>query len=248
MIFNILTLFPDTLLNFFHEGITGRALERGVIKVNVVCVRDFSRDKHKKVDDYPYGGGRGMLMTPDPLFRAFESIGADRGKTIYLGPLGAQLTQRKVRELTGDPVLTLICGHYEGIDHRVIENLVDEEISIGDYILTCGELAAAVMIDAIARELEGTLGHEESKLEESFDETGLLEYEQYTRPVEYRGHSVPEVLLSGNHEDIRKWRMKRRIINTLERRPDLLEEVSLLPEYKELLIEVLKERDNEYIG
>ena len=185
-----------------------------------------------------------MLMTPDPLFQAVEGLDT-RGKVIYLSPMGKLLNQAIVRSLAREDCLTLICGHYEGIDHRVVEHLVDEEYSIGDYIMTCGEIAAAALVDAVTRELEGALGNSASRLEESFDETGLLEYEQYTRPSRYREYDVPEVLLSGNHEEVKKWRMKRRLVNTLERRPDLLHSAVLADEYKELLNEVLEEKKNE---
>ncbi len=240
MIFNILTLFPNTLQCFLQESIVKRAIERGVIQINIHNIRDFTTDKHKSVDDYPFGGGYGMLMRPDPLFRAIESI-QEKGRVVCMNPMGTLLHQKKVRTLAGDSHITLICGHYEGIDQRVIAHLVDEEISIGDYVLTCGEIAAAVLVDAVTRELEGTLGNTESKLDESFDSTGLLEYEQYTRPAVFRGYSVPEVLLSGNHEEIKKWRMKRRIINTLKRRPDIFDPSSLSDEYKKILYEVLEE-------
>jgi tRNA (guanine37-N1)-methyltransferase len=240
MLFNVFTLFPDTIECFSQESIIKKALERGIIKINVYNIRNYSANKHKSVDDYPFGGGSGMLMSPDPLFRAVESLG-EKGRVIYLNPMGARLRQQRVRELSMEKCLTLLCGHYEGIDHRVVEHVVDEEISIGDYILTCGEIAAAILIDSVTRELEGVLGNRESKLEESFDKTGLLEYEQYTRPAEYRGHSIPEVLISGNHEEIKKWRMKRRLINTLKRRPDLFNHKTLSVEYKKLLSEVLEE-------
>lgn len=248
MIFNILTLFPDMVQSFFRESIIGRAVERGILKINVVNIRDYSTDKHGKVDDAPFGGGRGMLLTPDPLFRSLDSI-ERRGTVIYLNPMGKRLDQRGVRDLSKLEAVTLICGHYEGIDHRIVEALVDEEVSIGDYILTGGEPAACVLVDSVTRELEGALGADESRTEESFDLTGLLEYEQYTRPASYRGMKVPEVLLSGNHEEIRKWRMKRRLENTIERRMDLLSEglesSALADEYIELLQEIEKEKDNE---
>jgi len=244
LIFNILTLFPGTVRCFFHESILKRAVDRGLILPRVFNIRDFSKDRHQKVDDYPFGGGRGMLMTPDPLFQAVEGLDT-RGKVIYLSPMGKLLNQAIVRSLAREDCLTLICGHYEGIDHRVVEHLIDEEYSIGDYIMTCGEIAAAALVDAVTRELEGALGNSASRLEESFDETGLLEYEQYTRPSRYREYDVPEVLLSGNHEEVKKWRMKRRLVNTLERRPDLLHSAVLADEYKELLNEVLEEKKNE---
>ncbi len=244
LVFNILTLFPDTVSCFFQESIVKRAVERGLIELRVCDIRVFSRDKHQKVDDYPFGGGRGMLMTPDPIFRAVEGL-ETKGKVIYLSPMGKLLKQSAVRSLAREDCLTLICGHYEGIDHRVVEHLVDEEYSIGDYVMTCGEIAAAVLADAVTREIEGALGNSSSRLEESFDETGLLEYEQYTRPAQYREYEVPKVLLSGNHEEIRKWRMKRRIVNTLEKRPDLMKSADLTDEYKEILRDVAKEKKNE---
>lgn len=242
MTFNILTLFPEIINGFLCESIIKRASRNGIIRLNLLNIRDYSTDKHGKVDDYPFGGGRGMLLTPDPIFRAVESI-AERGSVIYLSPKGSLLNQQKVRELSRFNILTIICGHYEGIDNRVVEHLVDEEVSIGDYILTGGELAAAVLVDSITRELEGSLGNKESKLEESFDSLGLLEYEQYTRPADYRGSRIPEVLLSGNHEEIRKWRIKRRLINTLEKRPRMLDNTFLAPELRKLLNEVIKERN-----
>jgi tRNA (guanine37-N1)-methyltransferase len=248
MIFNILTLFPDTVRCFFRESIIWRAVERGILDLNVINIRDFTTEKHGKVDDSPFGGGRGMLLQPDPLFRALESIN-DPGHVAYMNPMGKRLDQRRVRELARLETITLICGHYEGIDHRVVEAWVNEEISIGDYVLTGGEPATCVLVDCVARELEGTLGAGESRAEESFDETGLLEYEQYTRPASYRGMEVPDVLLSGNHEAIRKWRMKRRLFNTIERRRDLLYDlrkaVDLPDEYREMLEEMEKEKRDE---
>jgi tRNA (guanine37-N1)-methyltransferase len=242
MVFNILTLFPEFFTGFFGESIIRRAVEAKIVRLNLIDIREYSQDKHKKVDDYPFGGGRGMLFAPDPVFRAIESI-PERGRVLFPSPKGVLLKQPKVRDLAGSKILTIICGHYEGIDNRIVENLVDEEVSIGDYILTGGELAAAVIVDSVTRELDGSLGNEESRLEESFDDSGLLEYEQYTRPAEYRGYSVPQVLLSGDHEEIRKWRIKRRLINTLEKRPELLDEVPVPEEYKKLLNEIIKRRD-----
>ncbi len=224
-----------------------RSIEKGIVGVDLVDIRDFSSDKHRKVDDYPFGGGRGMLIAPDPLFRAIESID-NRGYVVYLSPMGNLLEQDRVRELARRKILTIICGHYEGIDHRVVETFVDEEVSIGDYVLTGGEVAAAVLVDAITRELEESLGNSESRLEESFDETGLLEFEQYTRPAEYRGLKVPEVLLSGNHKMIQRWKMRRRLINTLRKRPELLEKSSLTPDYQDILHEIEEEREDERRG
>jgi len=244
MVFNILTIFPDMVGCFLRESIVRRAIERGIIKVNLINIRDYSEDRHKKVDDYPYGGGSGMLIKPDPVIKAIESID-NPGIIIYLNPKGTLLNQRKVKELKTKDCITIICGHYEGIDQRIIESKVDEEISIGDYILSGGELGAAVLIDAITRELDRVLGNEQSREEESFDDTGLLEYEQYTRPAEFRGMRVPDVLLSGDHERIRMWRIRRRLINTLERRPELIDRERLSEEYRKVLDEILEERKNE---
>jgi len=242
--FNILTLFPDTLSCFLGESILKRSLEAGVIQVTLVDIREFSTDKHGKVDDYPFGGGRGMLLKPDPVFRAIESL-EQRGEVIYLTPMGARLDQAMVRELARMPVLTLLCGHYEGVDHRVVQEVVDREVSLGDFVLTGGEIAAAALIDAVTREHEDALGNRASRLEESFDTTGLLEYEQYTRPAEYRGMKVPEVLLSGNHAAIERWRVKRRLANTLDRRPEVLKKLDLSEDYLALLDEIEQERSDE---
>ncbi len=242
--FNILTLFPDVFGCFVSESIVGRSCERGIIGIHTIDIRSFSRDRHKKVDDYPFGGGRGMLLAPDPIFRALESI-EHRGRIIYLTPMGRVYTQSVVRELAQEETVTLICGHYEGIDHRVVEKFVDDELSMGDYILTGGEIAAAVVVDSITRELDESLGNRESVLEESFDQTGLLEFEQYTRPAEYRGMRVPDVLLSGHHAEIEKWKIKRRLVNTLRRRPDLFEKIDLSDTYKKILQEIKEELDNE---
>jgi tRNA (guanine37-N1)-methyltransferase len=219
-------------------------MERGIVAVELINIRDFSTDKHRKVDDYPFGGGRGMLLMSDPLFKALESID-ERGHVVYLNPRGRVLDQGLVRRLALEPVTTLVCGHYEGIDERVVEYFVDDEISIGDYVMTGGEIAAAVLVDTISRELDETLGNSASRLEESFDATGLLEYDQYTRPSEYRGMKVPEVLLSGDHKRIEEWRMRSRLINTLENRPDLLERCVLTDESRQLLHEIEEERKDE---
>jgi tRNA (guanine37-N1)-methyltransferase len=237
MIFNILTLFPETIRCFLRESIVKRAAEKRVVRFSVVDIREFSADKHKKVDDCPFGGGTGMILSPDPLFKALECIG-ERGRTVYLSPAGTLLDQRKVRELARLERLTLVCGHYEGIDQRVVDRFVDEKISIGDYVLTGGEVAAAVLIDSVTREIDETLGNNESKYEESFDSTGLLEYEQYTRPASYRGLEVPAVLLSGNHGEIERWRLKRRLVNTMKARPELFERAELTNEMRDILEEI----------
>ena len=237
MVFNILTLFPETIRCFLRESIVKRAEEKGAVEFSIVDIREYSTDKHKKVDDYPFGGGTGMVLGPEPLFRALESLG-NRGKTIYLSPAGSLLKQPKVRELARLERVTLVCGHYEGIDQRVVDHFVDEQISIGDYVLTGGEVAAAVLVDSVIREIDETLGNNQSKFEESFDSTGLLEYEQYTRPASYRGLEVPAVLLSGNHGEIERWRLKRRLANTLKTRPELFARISLTKEMRLILEEI----------
>jgi tRNA (guanine37-N1)-methyltransferase len=244
MVFNILTLFPETVRCFLRESMVKRAAEKGVVRFTIVDIRDYSTDKHKKVDDYPFGGGTGMVLVPDPLFRALENL-EGRGTTVYLSPAGTLLNQRKVRELARLERVTLVCGHYEGIDQRVVDRFVDERISIGDYVLTGGEVAAAVLVDSVTREIDESLGNNESKIEESFDATGLLEYEQYTRPASYRGYEIPAVLLSGNHAEIERWRLKRRLVNTLKTRPELFSRIILTDEMRDILEEIQDEAARE---
>lgn len=217
---DILTLFPQ-MFSSLNESILKRAREKQLISVNLIDIRDFSRDIHKKCDDAPYGGGNGMVMTPQPLYDAIMSVKTPASKVIYLSPKGQTFNDSKARELAKEEHLIFVCGHYEGIDERVIELCVDEEISIGDYVLTGGELACMVVVDGLSRHIAGVLGNEESAMEESFS-AGLLEYPQYTRPQEFMGLSVPEVLLSGNHAEIAKYRNEQSLKLTLERRPDLL--------------------------
>lgn len=217
---DILTLFPQ-MFSSLNESILKRAREKQLISVNLFDIRDFSRDVHKKCDDAPYGGGNGMVMTPQPLYDAIMSVKTPASKVIYLSPKGQTFSDSKAREIAKEEHLIFVCGHYEGIDERVIELCVDEEISIGDYILTGGELACMVVVDALSRHITGVLGNEESAMEESFS-AGLLEYPQYTRPQEFMGLGVPEVLLSGNHAEIAKYRNEQSLKLTLERRPDLL--------------------------
>ena len=221
MRFDVLTLFPE-MFNSLEESIIGRAKEKGLIEINLINIRDFSKDKHKKVDDTPYGGGAGMVIKPDVVYDAYFSIENKNAKVIYLSPQGNVLTQSKVKELSKEQHLILLCGHYEGIDQRVLDEIVDEEISIGDYVLTGGELPAMVLIDSVSRYVGGVL-KEESTKEESFSNK-LLEYPQYTRPEEFRGRKVPEVLISGHHENIKKWREKKSLEVTKLKRPDLLRE------------------------
>ena len=219
MQFDVLTLFPE-MFEPIKQSILGKAIENEKIKLKLVNIRDFSKDKHKKVDDTPYGGGAGMVMKPDVVYDAYKSVYEENAKVIYLSPQGKTLNQKKVEELSKEKHLILLCGHYEGIDQRVIDKIVDEEISIGDYVLTGGEIPAMVLIDSVSRYIDGVLNQESIK-EESFSE-GLLEYPQYTRPEVFEGEKVPEILLSGHHENIEKWRKEQALKITKQKRPDLL--------------------------
>lgn len=220
MKFTVLTLFPQIPQAFFENSIMAKAVEKGIIAYDLVNIRDFALDKHKTCDDSPYGGGAGQLMGPEPLGRALESVKANRKHVIYVTPGGKQFTQSKALELSRKDELVIICGRYEGIDQRIIDYYVDEEISIGDYVMSSGEVSATVIIDTVYRLIDGVISSE-SLDEESYSD-GLLEYPQYTRPPVYKGMEVPEVLLSGNHENIRKWRLKKRLEKTLANRPDLI--------------------------
>ena len=221
MKFDVLTLFPE-MFEALDESIIGKAKERELIEINLINIRDFSKDKHNKVDDTPYGGGAGMIMMPDVVYDAYSSItDKENAKVIYLSPQGNVLNQNKVKELSKENHLILLCGHYEGIDQRVLDEIVDEEISIGNYVLTGGELPAMVLIDSVSRYVKGVL-KEESVEEESFSNNQLLEYPQYTRPEEFRGKKVPEVLISGHHQNIKKWREEKALEVTKKKRPDLL--------------------------
>ena len=219
MKFDVLTLFPE-MFSSLEQSIIGRAVENGQISINLINIRDFSTDKHKKVDDTPYGGGAGMVMMPDVVYSAYESLESSDAKVIYMSPKGKTLNQEKVEELSKESHLIILCGHYEGIDQRVLDKIVDEEISIGDYVLTGGEIPAMVLIDSVSRYVKGVL-KEDSIKEESFS-NGLLEYPQYTRPEIFQGERVPEVLLSGNHQEIDKWRKEKSLEITKKNRPDLL--------------------------
>lgn len=226
---SIMTLFPEMCEAVLNESIIGRAREKGIIEFETVNIRDYTLDKHNRVDDAPYGGGMGMLMQTQPVYDCYLDI-VKKSETkpylIYLSPQGKTLTQQRVRELSEKENLVLLCGHYEGIDERVIEEIVDEEISIGDYVLTGGELPALVLADAVARMIDGVLPNEEARsLESHYD--GLLEYPQYTRPYEWNGKKVPEILLSGHHENIDKWRREKALETTLKKRPELLEKAEL---------------------
>ncbi len=236
MKFDVLTLFPE-MFETMKQSVIGRAIEKGLLEINLVNIRDFSKDKHKKVDDTVYGGGAGMLMKPDVVYDAFKSVKSEKSKVIYLSPQGKKLCQNKVEELAKQEHLILLCGHYEGIDQRVIDKIVDEEISIGDYVLTGGEIPAMVLIDSVSRYIDGVITGE-STSEESFSGEGLLEYPQYTRPEEFEGIKVPEVLQSGHHENINKWRRKEAIRITYQKRPDLLVKVNLTEEEKKFIKEL----------
>ena len=222
MQFDVLTLFPE-MFEPLKQSILGRASKNHILEFNFINMRDFSKDKHQKVDDTPYGGGAGMVIMPDVVYDAYTSIpNRENAKVIYLSPQGKTLNQKKVQELSKEEHLILLCGHYEGIDQRVLDEIVDEEISIGDYVLTGGELPAMVLIDCVSRFVEGVL-KEASVKDESFSD-GLLEYPQYTRPEVFRGQKVPEVLLSGHHENIKKWRFEKYLEITKRKRPDMLNE------------------------
>ena len=219
MKFDVLTLFPE-MFDTLKQSIIGKAIEKDLIDINLVNIRDFSKDKHKKVDDTPYGGGAGMVIRPDVVYDSYQSVKSENSKVIYMSPQGKVLNQEKVVELSKEKHLIILCGHYEGIDQRVLDEIVDEEISIGDYVLTGGELPAMVLIDSVSRYVEGVIS-EDSTSEESFS-NNMLEYPQYTRPEVFNGEKVPEVLLSGHHENIRKWRNEKALEITKTKRPDLL--------------------------
>jgi len=246
LIFDVLTLFPDMFKTVLGDSIIGRAAESKILDLNFINIRDFSKNKHKKTDDYPYSGGGGMIMTPQPVFDAYSSIEEKYGYkpyTVYMSPQGNVLNQKKVCELAEKKHIVILCGHYEGVDERIIEELVDEEISIGDYVLTGGEIPAMAVIDSVSRVIPGVLSNNKSYEDESHY-AGLLEYPQYTRPAEFNGKKVPDVLLSGNHALIEKWKHEQSLLNTLKKRPDMLEKAELtdndkkfLDEYKKLNIE-----------
>lgn len=226
--FYVLTLFPEMIQETLSHSILGRAQRDGFISVEAINIRDYSNNKHLQVDDYPYGGGAGMVMQPQPIFDAYQSIlpKAAKARVLYMTPQGRPFTQRMAEELAQEESLIFLCGHYEGVDERVIEEIVTDEISLGDFVLTGGELAAITMIDAVSRLMPGVLGKEASFEDESFSR-GLLEYPQYTRPPTFRDKEVPKVLLSGHHGNIEKWRREQALIRTAQKRPDLLEQIEL---------------------
>ncbi len=225
MKFHIVTIFPEFFRGPFEHGVIQKAREAGLIEIHVHDLRTWTYDRHRTVDDRPFGGGEGMLLKAGPIFEAVEAVWPERGegsKVVLLSAQGKKFDQAKAREFSGLKELLLICGRYEGVDERVAEHLADEELSIGDYVLSGGELAAAIVVDAVARLQAGVLGNETSSIDESFSEEGLLDWPQYTRPAEFRGWKVPEVLIGGNHEEIRKWRKGAAREKTRRQRPDLV--------------------------
>jgi tRNA (guanine37-N1)-methyltransferase len=239
--FDVVTLFPEMFAAITASGITSRALEAGLYSLTTWNPRDFTADRYRTVDERPYGGGPGMVMLAEPLERALDGIRlAGGGRVIYLSPQGRKLDHRRVMQLKQEPALTLLCGRYEGVDERLLERRVDEEVSIGDFVLSGGEIAAMALVDAVVRQLPGALGDAASALEESFAD-GLLDCPQYTRPETYGGVPVPEVLLSGHHENIRRWRLKQALGRTWLRRPDLLQARELNAEERRLLEEFRQE-------
>ncbi len=229
MNFYVMTLFPEMIENGLHTSITGRAIRQGTIGLKAVDIRDYSTDKYRHVDDYPYGGGAGMVMQPGPIFDCYTDLTRDmdrKPRVIYTTPQGRVFNQEIAQELAGEEALVFLCGHYEGVDERILDEIVTDHLSIGDYVLTGGELPAMVMIDAISRLVPGVLSNDTSAMDESFQD-GLLEYPQYTRPEEFHGRKVPGVLLSGHHANIEKWRREQSLERTWRRRPDLLEKAEL---------------------
>lgn len=242
----VLTIFPEMLEPVLHSSILGRAMEKGLLEVELVNIRDYSKNKHKNTDDYPFGGGAGMVMLAQPIVDAMRAAMGEnfQGRRIYLSPRGRTLNQQIVEELAGEQELILLCGHYEGVDQRALDLVIDEELSVGDYVLTGGELPALIVIDAVSRLIPGVLGSEESPEDESFS-TGLLEYPQYTRPRVFEGLEAPEVLLNGHHANIQKWRREQSLEITLKRRPELLERAPLDKADRRYL-ETLRARDGEF--
>lgn len=247
MNFHILTLFPDMVMNGLNTSIIGRAVNAGLLSIEAVNIRDYAFNKHQSVDDYPYGGGAGMLMQAEPVYLAYEAVAerirkqGEKPRVVYLSPQGNVFDQKMAEELSQEEDLILLCGHYEGIDERVLEEIVTDYVSIGDYVLTGGELPAMVMVDAISRLVPGVLHNDVSAEFESFQDN-LLEYPQYSRPEEWHGKKVPSVLLSGHHANIEKWRREQSIIRTYERRSDLFEKCELTEKEKQWLKEYLDDK------
>lgn len=243
--FFVLTLFPEMIQQTLSHSIMGRAQKEGHISVEAINIRDYTLNKQKHVDDYPYGGGAGMVMQAQPIYDAYQSIAekAQGARVVYMTPQGRPFTQRIAEELSQEENLVFLCGHYEGIDERIIEEIVTDEISLGDFVLTGGELAAITIIDAVSRLVPGVLGKEDSFADESFSD-GLLEYPQYTRPPVFHGKEVPEILLSGHHANIAKWRREQSLIRTVKKRPDLLETAELTVKERQF-VERLQEKLQE---
>jgi len=245
---DILTLFPDMCENVMGESIIGRARKSGKITINTHHIRDYSQSKHRTTDDTLYGGGKGMLMQAEPIYRCWEAVAEEAGSRphmIYMTPKGRLLTQKRATELSQLPHIGILCGHYEGVDQRVIDEIVDEQLSIGDYVLTGGELPALVLCDSIARLCEGVLADDSCWRNESHSGDGLLEAPHYTKPFEWRGRSVPEVLISGHHANIERWRREQSLLSTLRERPDLLETAQLTARDKLFLSGFLNERETQ---
>lgn len=238
---HVLSLFPPMFEGVFGSSILNKAQEKGAVELAVIDIREYSENKHKQVDDYPYGGGAGMVLKPEPMFNAVEAITEGRKpRIILMCPQGERFTQKKAEELAQEEELVFLCGHYEGYDERIRKHLVTDEISIGDFVLTGGELPAMTVVDAVVRLLPGVLGQEDSHIQDSFS-TGLLEHPHYTRPADYRGMTVPDVLLSGNHAKIEAWREEQSFKRTLERRPDLLEVLELSDKQLKILEKIKAE-------
>ncbi|ATO47984.1 tRNA (guanosine(37)-N1)-methyltransferase TrmD [Brevibacillus laterosporus] len=244
---DVLTLFPEMFTGVFSTSILGKAAERGIVDFGVINFRDYSKSKHGNVDDTPYGGGGGMVLKPDPIFDAVEALsvreGAFKPRVILMCPQGRRYDQKMAEELAREEHLVFICGHYEGYDERIREHLVTDEISIGDYVLTGGELGAMVVIDSVVRLQPGALGNEMSAVTDSFS-TGLLEHPHYTRPADFRGWKVPDILLSGHHANIERWRLKESLKRTWQRRPELLEKIEKTKEIEKLLVEIQQEESD----
>ncbi len=245
--FHVLTLFPEMVLGGLNESITGRAVRNGIIDVKAANIRDFSENKHGHVDDYPYGGGAGMVMRPEPVYRAYRSAACEMEgeiRVIYLTPQGRLFNQKMAEELSKVPNLIFLCGHYEGVDERVLDRIVTDHVSVGDYVLTGGELPAMVMIDAISRKIPGVLGNDSSSEIETFYDN-LLEYPQYTRPEVFEGEIVPEVLLSGHHANIDKWRREKSLERTYDKRPELLADARLSEADRRYLERYIEEKQRQ---
>lgn len=249
MNFHVMTLFPEMIERAMGESITGRAIKAGHISVNAVNIRDFANNKHNRVDDYPYGGGAGMVMQAEPVYQCYESIcrsiGNSRPRVVFMTPQGRTFNQQMAEELSREEDLILLCGHYEGIDERVLEKIVTDNVSIGDYVLTGGELPSLVVMDTISRLVPGVLNNGMSAVKESFSDN-LLEYPQYTRPEEWMGEKVPPVLLSGHHKNIAAWYREQSILRTAKNRPDLLEKAELTEKERQWLIQQLEGEERHH--